>query len=75
MYIGKNGRRLNEDNMISRSRQEQMLDNGYACMVVRFRETAQEAYDRLSKTHNTVRIYSDTTCVRGYHDLYAMVKD
>lgn len=52
-----------------------MEEAGYRWYNVDFQESAQEAYDRLATSDSkVVRIYSKTTCVRGYHKLYAMVK-
>lgn len=75
MYITKTGKKYNDSNMISRAREEQMLNNGYDIRTISVNESAQEAYDRLAAKHDIVRIYSHTTFVRGYYTLYAMVKD
>ena len=76
MYTTKEGKTLNGSNMISRSRQEKMLASGWSLVHVDVRESAQEAYDRISEEHpgRIVRIYSDTTRVRGFHDKYAMMR-
>lgn len=76
MYITKEGKTLNGSNMISRSRQEKMIQDGWTIVHVDPRESAQKAYDRISdeRPGRIVRIYSNTTRVRGYHDKYAMVR-
>ena len=74
-YIARReGKKLKGSNMISKARQQQMIDQGYMIKTVDSFETAQEAYDRLSMSYTTVRIYSQTTKVRGYYSRYAMVK-
>ena len=75
MYITKEGKVLQDTTMISRKRYEKMVKNGYMYASIIFRETAQEAYDGfMSKGYESVRIYSKATRIRGYHELYAMVK-
>ena len=76
MYTTKEGKTLNGSNMISRSRQEKMIQDGWTIVHVDPCESAQEAYDRISEEHpgRIVRIYSDTTRVRGFHDKYAMMR-
>ena len=76
MYKTKEGKVLEDHNMISRSRQEQMLSTGWELRHVDDRESAQDAYDRISKDNpgKIVRIYSATTAVRGYYNKYAMVR-
>lgn len=73
-YTNKKGKTYDAHNMISKSRAEQMQSKGYTYELVNTGELAQEAYDRLSKIFDTVRIYSQTTRVRGYHEFYAMCK-
>lgn len=75
MYITKEGKALQDTTMISRERYEKMVKDGYRYASICFRETAQQAYDGfISKGYESVRIYSKTTRVRGYHELYAMIR-
>ena len=76
MYTTKEGKILNGSNMISRSRQEKMIQDGWIIRRVESGETDQEAYDRISAEFpgRIVRIYSSTTAVRGYYSKYAMIK-
>lgn len=77
MYKTKEGKTLKETNMISAARQKQMIDEqGWTISILEPNESAQEAYDRLLKQYPSriIRIYSETTRIRGYHSLYAMHK-
>lgn len=77
MYKAEHGKVLNDHVILSRSRQEDMLNKGWELRHVELHESAQEAYDRIKKQAGPlkiVRIYSATTAVRGYHDKYAMVR-
>ena len=76
MYKAENGKILDDSVILANSRMEDMLSKGWSLRHVEIRETAQEAYDRISKAEpfKKVRIYSATTRVKGYHDHYAMVK-
>lgn len=75
-YVTLTGKVLKGTNMISRARQEDMLKNGWSIEHVDTGETAQQAYDRLTKENpdKIVRIYSSTTAVRGYYSKYAMIR-
>lgn len=76
MYKTSTGMILKDSNMLSRSRMDDMLNNGWSLVHVDLHESAQEAYDRISREHKgmIVRIYSATTAVRGYYSKYAMVR-
>lgn len=73
-YTDKNGKHFVGGSYISSARLDKMLENGYVIKVVEARETEQEAYDRLSKNFEVVRIYTTGTAVRGYRSKYAMCK-
>lgn len=73
-YTDKNGKHFVGGSYISRARQDKMIANGYYIAHVETSETEQDAYDRLSKTNETVRIYTEGTAVRGYRTKYAMCK-
>ena len=70
----KNGKHFVGGSYISRARQDKMIENGYFLAHVETSETEQQAYDRLSKDYEIVRIYTAGTAVRGYRDKYAMCK-
>lgn len=72
MYTTKEGKTLNES-ILSTKRLNRMGDNGYYYRTIE-NETSQQAYDRLSPMYETVRIYTETTRIRGYHKLYALVR-
>lgn len=76
MYTTLKGKTLDDHVILSRSRQEDMLAKGWVLVHVDTHETAQEAYDRITKAHpfRIVRIYSATTAIKGYHDKYAMMR-
>lgn len=60
---------------ISSERFSEMEVNGYNYLLVYAGETAQMAYNRLiDRGYTKVRIYEESTRVRGYHSLYAMAK-
>ena len=73
-YTDKNGKSFVGGSYISHARQEKMIENGYTLELVKTNETEQNAYDRLSKKYDIVRIYTIGTAVRGYRDKYAMCK-
>lgn len=73
-YTNNKGKTYDAHNMISKSRAEQMVSKGYTYELVNTGELAQEAYDRLIKKFDVVRIYSQTTRVKGFHTFYAMCK-
>ena len=73
-YMTIKGKSLDGDCYISTARMEGMLAKGWCIRAMEPRETPQEAYDRLSKTFETVRIYSQSTRVRGLRSYYAMCK-
>ena len=76
MYKAEKGKTLDDSVILSRAREEEMLAKGWSLRHVEIRETAQEAYDRISQAEpfKVVRIYSATTAVKGYHSKYAMVR-
>ena len=73
-YTDKNGKHFVGGSYISRARQDKMLENGYVIKHVEMYETDQDAYDRLSKDWEIVRIYTAGTAIRGYRHMYAMCK-
>lgn len=52
----------------------ELLEKGWRIALANFRETEQELYDRLIKTYRCVRVWRRATRIRGYHDIFAMVK-
>lgn len=55
--------------------QERMIANGWRIeLPENCRETPEEIYERLSQRYGKVKVYYDTTMVRGYHDYFAMVR-
>ena len=75
MYRAEDGKILDDSVLISRKRQAEMASRGWKRRLVNLQETAQEAYDRIYFPGRIVRIYSETTCIRGYHSHFAMVKE
>ena len=55
--------------------QERMIKNGWTIKLVKFDETSDQLYERLSQRYSKVKVYYNTTRVRGYHKYFAMVKD
>ena len=54
--------------------QERMCRNGWTLMLSEFRETPEELFTRLSARYSKVKVYYDTTCVKGLHSYFAFVK-
>ena len=55
--------------------QEKMIDRGWKLKIAEDpRETPREIFDRLIQSYDRVKIYYDTTRVRGLHSYFAMVK-
>ena len=56
--------------------QKRMCKNGWRLMLGEpYNEDANHMYNRLSKEYKQVKIYYDTTMVRGLHEYFAFVKD
>lgn len=62
-------------NYLGSKGQERMIKNGWRIKLVEFGETSDQLYERLSKRYSKVKVYYDTTRVRGYHEYFAMVKN
>lgn len=65
-------------NYCGRKQQEQMIARGWRLKLSRDWEesvNADKLYDRLSQEWKQVKIYYDTTAVRGLHNNFAFVKD
>lgn len=80
MYQTKEGKVLHVY-VISNDRWEQMDNSGYAYKISTIEGTPlyqmseQQIYDYFTSLgYEKVRIYEETTRIRGYHHLYAMVK-
>lgn len=55
--------------------QEDMESRGWSVRIANsYQENEQDLYDRLAKYYDKVRIYYDTTMIRGYHKIFAFVK-
>lgn len=66
--------KMNKPRYCGRKEQERMTSNGWRIELAEFRESPEEMYKRLSRYHEQVKIYWDTTMVKGYHEYFAMVK-
>jgi hypothetical protein len=71
----KDGKEINV-NYCGRVAQEKMIKNGWNIkLTLNAYEDAQELYDRLNNMgYKQVKVYWDTTCIRGYHSYFAFVK-
>ena len=58
------------------AQQERMIANGWRIEVAEnCRETPEEILERLLKSgYSKVKVYYDSTRIRGVHDYFAMVK-
>lgn len=57
------------------AQQERMIANGWRIALSEFRETPEELLERLTKAgYSKVKVYYESTRVRGIHDYFAMVK-
>ena len=73
--IEKEKPKMNNPRYCGGKEQEEMEARGWRVMIKdRMDETAEEMFERLSKSYSKVKIYWDTTRVRGLHDYFAMVK-
>jgi hypothetical protein len=54
--------------------QERMIKNGWRMILAEFRETPEELYERLVARGYKVKVYWDSTRIRGIHDYFAFVK-
>jgi hypothetical protein len=73
-YITKTGK-VRKTYLLSKSRQKEMIENGWFIGLANScHEGTQELYNRLSERYSDVRIYEDSTMVRGYHTTFAMCK-
>ena len=65
---------MNNVRYCGRKEVERMLANDWHLELAEFGETSEEIYERLSKRFSKVKVYYGTTCVKGYHEYFAMVK-
>ena len=65
---------MNNPRVLSGKEQDRMCNNGWFLVIAEPRETTEELYNRLSKKYNKVKVYYSTTAIKGYHDIFAMVK-
>lgn len=73
-YTTKNGTRKNPY-VLSAKRQDEMANRGWTlCLADSYSETEQQLYDRLSQRYDDVRIYEDTTRIKGLHNIFAMCR-
>ena len=63
-------------NYCGRKQQKRMIANGWRIMLAeRCSETPEAMYERLTKMgYSQVKVYYDTTCIRGLHSYFAFVK-
>ena len=54
--------------------QKRMIENGWRIELRKSCESYEALYERLSKEYSKVKVYYDTTMIRGYHKYFAMVK-
>jgi hypothetical protein len=71
----KDGKKVNV-NYCGRAAQERMIKNGWRMkLTLNCHEDEQELYDRLINLgYKEVKVYWDTTCIRGLHSYFAFVK-
>lgn len=73
-YTTKDGKKRNSY-VLSGKRQDTMIHNGWRlCLAKSYCETEQQMYDRLINLYSDVRIYEDTTMIRGLHSIFAMCR-
>ena len=62
--------------VLGRKRQDEMIARGWSIKVKNSCfETTEEFETRLKGKYKKVKLYEDTTMVRGLHEVFAMVKD
>ena len=67
--------KMNNPRYLGGKEQDRMIANGWRIMLKEsMNESPEEMFERLSKTYPKVKIYWDTTRVRGLHNYFAMVK-
>lgn len=67
--------KMNKPRYCGGTEQDEMEARGWRVMVKEhMNETAEEMFERLIKSYSKVKIYWDTTRVRGLHSYFAMVK-
>lgn len=67
--------RMNNPRYCGGKEQEAMMARGWKIRIAEDpRETPREIFDRLIQSYDRVKIYYDTTRVRGLHSYFAMVK-
>lgn len=67
--------RMNNPRYCGGKEQEKMIARGWKLKIAEDpRETPREIFDRLIQSYDRVKIYYDTTRVRGLHSYFAMVK-
>ena len=66
---------MNKPYILGKDGQERMIRNGWRLMLSEWGETEADTFARLSAKWEKVKIYEDTTMVRGYHKHFAMVKN
>ena len=67
--------RMNNPRYCGGKEQEKMMARGWKIRTAKDpRETPREIFDRLIQSYDRVKIYYDTTRVRGLHSYFAMVK-
>jgi hypothetical protein len=73
-YITKSGI-MKHPYILGNKRIDEMCERGWRIKLVdSYHETPQELYNRLSELYEDVRIYEDTTRIRGLHTIFAMCR-
>lgn len=56
--------------------QKKMIANGWKLMLAdSYRESPEDIYERLTKMgYSQVKVYYESTCIRGLHSYFAFVK-
>lgn len=63
-------------NYCGRHAQDRMIKNGWSIRLrENYSEYPQDLYDRLSVDYKQVKIYWDSTAIRGCHTYFAMVRN
>lgn len=61
-------------NYCGREAQKRMKRNGWILKLAELNESDDHLYERLSKDYSKVKVYYDTTMIRGLHTYFAFVK-
>ncbi len=66
---------MNTVRYCGRKEQDRMCANGWRIKLAEsYTESPEAMFERLSKAYKQVKVYYDTTQIRGLHSYFAMVK-